>query len=146
MIRLPYSGDIWRDLGPSKQFAGCRHVQTLDGSTDAHVPPSHLGAARATDPVTSHEAARRQTPAKVRSEHRLVLQLLAKGPMTDFDLASLASIELKRTVKSVSLGVRRGELVRMGLVRNSGTFGVSDTGSRAIRWAITDAGRKELAA
>lgn len=144
MIRLPYSGHRWIE---TRRQNGLSYLTREDGQTTVIVPVDHLGpAARVTDPTTSHEAAARQTPAKVRSEHRLVLQLLAKGPMTDFDLASLASIELKRTVKSVSLGVRRGELVRMGLVRNSGTFGVSDTGSRAIRWAITDAGRKELAA
>jgi hypothetical protein len=143
VIRLPYSGHRWIE---TRRQNGLSYLTREDGQTTVIVPVDHLGVARATDPSTSHEAARRQTPAKVRSEHRLVLQLLAKGPMTDFDLASLASIELKRTVKSVSLGVRRGELVRMGLVRNSGTFGVSDTGSRAIRWAITDAGRKELAA
>jgi hypothetical protein len=144
VIRLPYSGHRWIE---TRRQNGLSYLTREDGQTTVIVPVDHLGpAARASDPVSSHEAAARQTPAKVRSEHRLVLQLLAKGPMTDFDLASLASIELKRTVKSVSLGVRRGELVRMGLVRNSGTFGVSDTGSRAIRWAITDAGRKELAA
>jgi hypothetical protein len=76
----------------------------------------------------------------------VVLELLTRGPLTDFDLAFQASQALGKPIKQTSVGVRRGELVRMGLVRNSGTFGVSDTGSRAIRWAITDAGRKELAA
>ncbi len=143
MIRLPYSGHRWIE---TRRQNGLSYLTREDGQTTVIVPVDHLGAARATDPVTSHESAARQTPAKVRNEHRVVLELLSKGPLTDFDLAYQASRTLGRPIKQTSVGVRRGELCRMGLVRNSGTYGTSDTGSRAIRWAITDAGRKELAA
>ncbi len=144
MIRLPYSGHRWIE---TRRQNGLSYLTREDGQTTVIVPVDHLEpAARATDPLTSHEAAARQTPAKVRTEHRVVLELLTRGPLTDFDLAFQASQALGKPIKQTSVGVRRGELVRMGLVRNSGTFGVSDTGSRAIRWAITDAGRKELAA
>ena len=146
--RLRDSGLLWRDLGPSRQYPGWRHVETVDGSTHAHVPPSYIlsPTARNTDPITSHQAARAQTPAKVRSEHRLVLELLRWEPLTDFDLAERASQTLQRKVKSVSIGKRRGELRDLGLVADSGLKGRSDTGSAAVRWCLTDAGHKELAA
>jgi hypothetical protein len=91
-------------------------------------------------------AAKAQTPAKVRTEHRLVLELLAMEPMSDFQLAAMASQSLGRKVKQTSVGVRRGELVRIGLVRDSGRKGTSDTGSACIVWELTQAGRKEVAA
>jgi hypothetical protein len=49
-------------------------------------------------------------------------------------------------VKQTSIGVRRKELVTIGLVRDSGRKGVSDTGSPCIVWEITAAGRAEVAA
>jgi hypothetical protein len=101
--------------------------------------------ARVTDPITSHMAAQAQTPAKVRSEHRLVLELLQWEALDDFELAKRASQALGRPVKQTSIGVRRGELRRIGLVADSGLKGKSDTGSPVIRWCLTDAGHKELA-
>jgi len=144
--RLRDSGLIWRDLGPSRRYPGYRHVETLDGSTDAHVPPSYILAptARRSDPVTSHQAAAAQTPAKVRTEHRLILELLQWEPLSDFELASRASQALGRIVKQTSLGVRRGELCKLGLVADSGTKGTSDTGSPCIRWALTHSGQAAL--
>jgi len=104
-------------------------------------------AARTTDPITSHEAAAMQTPDKVTNSHRLVMALLFEhGPMTDFDLADRASRASQVKVKQTSIGVRRAELVRLGLVVDSGFKGKSDTGARAIRWALTDSGRKEIGA
>jgi len=91
-------------------------------------------------------AAAAQTPAKVRSEHRLILELLQWEPLSDFDLAERASQALGRPVKQTSLGVRRGELTKLGLVTDSGLKGTSDTGSKCIRWVLTPAGQKELAA
>lgn len=138
----------WRVLGPSTRWPGHIHVERVDGTTDLHVLPHHiLGPnVRTTDPITSHQAARSQTPAKVRSEHRLVLELLRWEPLTDFDLAERASQTLQRKVKSVSIGKRRGELRDLGLVADSGLKGRSDTGFAAVRWCLTDAGHKELAA
>ena len=51
-----------------------------------------------------------------------------------------------RIVKQTSIGVRRGELVKVGMVRDSGTKGTSDTGSPCIRWALTNSGQDELKA
>ena len=146
--RLRDSGLLWRDLGPSRQYPGWRLVETVDGSTHAHVPPSYIlsPTARNTDPITSHQAARAQTPAKVRTEHRLILELLQWEPRSDFELATLASQALGRTVKQTSIGVRRGELCKLGLVADSGTRGTSDTGSPCIRWALTHSGQDALKA
>jgi hypothetical protein len=144
VIRLPYSGFGWI---PRPGSGSLVTLDREDGATWVVVPRSHVEpSARNTDPVTSHMAAKAQTPAKVRSEHRLVLELLAMEPMSDFQLAALASQHLGRLVKSVSLGVRRGELVRLGLVRDSGKKAKSDTGSACIVWELTQAGRKEVAA
>ena len=146
--RLRDSGLIWRELGPSRRYPGYVHVETVDGTTDAHVPPSYLlnPTARRNDPITSHQAAAAQTPAKVRTEHRLILELLQWEPLSDFELATRASQALGRTVKQTSIGVRRGELVKIGMVRDSGTKGTSDTGSPCIRWALTNFGQSELKA
>jgi hypothetical protein len=105
-----------------------------------------IGGHRSTDPVTSIEAAGRQTTDKVRTEHRVVLELLSMEPLTDFELAKRATQALRRPVKQTSIGVRRGELVRLGLVVDSGRKGVSDTGSSCIVWQLTNAGRQEVAA
>ena len=111
----------------------------------AHLVVPVEPTARVTDPITSHMAAQAQTPAKVRSEHRLVLELLQWEALDDFELAKRASQALGRPVKQTSIGVRRGELRRIGLVAGSGLKGKSDTGSPVIRWCLTDAGHKELA-
>ena len=99
------------------------------------IAPEHMvhGAARATDPPTSHAAAQRQTGEQISKSHRLVLDLLRANPggLTDFELAT------RTGKKQTSIGVRRGELVRMGLVRNSGLTRPSDTGSDAAVWVAT---------
>lgn len=147
-VRLPYTNRWYRNLGPSSVRPGSVHLEAVDGSYDVHVPPEHLIApnVRSTDHDTSRAAAAMQTPTKVRSEHRLVLELLRWEPLTDFDLAERASQALGRKVKSVSVGKRRGELRDMGLVADSGLRGKSDTGTKAIRWALTEAGVREVAA
>lgn len=146
MTRFRDSGVDWDIIGSTTTHYKVRDPRNHDvwGWLPKHwaLEP----AARVTDPVTSHQAAKAQTPTKVRSEHRLVLSLLQWEPLTDFDLAARASQALGRKVKQTSIGVRRSELVKAGLVRDSGTKGVSDTGSPAIRWCLTEAGVREAAA
>ena len=102
-------------------------------------------AARATDPATSHEAAATITVQRMRADHQLVLAALHDhGPMTDFGIAAKVSVALGRMVKATSLGVRRKELVTLGLVRNSGRRAPSDTGTSSIVWALTAAGVAEI--
>lgn len=96
---------------------------------------------RTTDPVTSHEA-----EAKVRPHasygRRLVLAALALRPATDFELAEATGWQ------QTSIGKRRGECVALGWVEAvtapDGTKckRPSPSGSPAIVWAITQAGRK----
>ena len=94
--------------------------------------------ARTSDPDTAHMAAASITPGKQRDSHQLVLRLLAEhGPLSDFDLARLATEARGSRVIPTSVGVRRKELVRAGLVVEHDRGGVSDTGSPCIRWALT---------
>jgi len=97
--------------------------------------------ARAADPDTAHTAAAEQSPFKVYAGHRLVLRLLADhGPLTDFQLAHHTGKQ------QTSIGCRRGELVKAGLVWNTDLEGWSDSMSPAIVWALTDRGRSVWAA
>ena len=109
------------------------------------LPAAIVPAARATDPATSHEAAATITVQRMRADHQLVLAALHDhGPMTDFGIAAKVSAALGRMVKATSLGVRRKELVTLGLVRNSGRRAPSDTGTSSIVWALTAAGDAEI--
>ena len=105
-----------------------------------------IAGARHSDPDTSHAAAAAQTVTKVRAMHNVVMCILEQGPATDFDLARKASLMLKRAVKQTSIGVRRKELERLGLVCDSGRRGVSDTGTSCVMWMLTNAGRQAAAA
>lgn len=144
--RLRDSNHEWEQIGSGPKGLKFRVVTNHD--IWAWFPPTHvLGpTARRSDPITSHQAAASQTPAKVRTEHRLILELLQWEPLSDFELASRASQALGRIVKQTSIGVRRGELVKVGMVRDSGIKGTSDTGSPCIRWALTNFGQSELKA
>jgi DNA N-6-adenine-methyltransferase (Dam) len=96
--------------------------------------------ARATDPSTSHAAANDARPRAER--HRdLALRILRDHPegLDDFSLAELAN------VPQTSIGVRRNELVKMGLVENTGRKTDSPHGSRCIVWACTQ-DRRQLPA
>lgn len=82
------------------------------------------------------EAARRAA-GHAATDRGLVLRVLAEhGPLSDFDIARIAGRA------QTSLGVRRGELVKLGLVRRYDRDGISDTGSACIRWTLTDAGKR----
>ena len=92
--------------------------------------------ARLTDPVTSHEAARSVAPRAGTDRAKVLQTLLDAGqPITDFKLAEL----LGRAQTSV--GVRRGELTRQGLVEAAG-IGTSPSQSKCITWRLTVEGRR----
>ena len=101
--------------------------------------------ARASDPDTSHQAGAR---AKLTAGHgrRLALEALAAahradhvypGGMTDFELAAVTGIQ------ATSVGKRRLELQRAGLVAKTDLHRLSPSGSPSIVWAITPAGLAE---
>jgi len=145
LARLDGSNMIWTVTGQRPD--GAYRLET--DRTYCFAEPQFvtvIGAARTSDPDTSHAAAAAQTDTKVRDMHRLVLCLLERGPMSDFDLAREATIVQKRAVKQTSIGVRRKELERLGLVCDSGRRGVSDTGTSCVRWMLTHAGREAVAA
>lgn len=82
--------------------------------------------ARASDPITSHEAA---ASVYMTEGQRIVLRaLLTIGPMPDEEL--VASVNLSPS----GARSRRAELVSMGLVEDSGETAVTSTGRRAIVW------------
>jgi|GEM_PF-1769928 len=94
-------------------------------------------AVRNTDPDTSHAAAQRAPTARAR-DRMLVLHEHAKHPagLTDFELA--ANLDRQQT----SVGKRRGELRDAGLIHDTGNRWPAPSGSAAIVWALTEAGRK----
>jgi hypothetical protein len=110
------------------------------GPSDLTVPTRYLvplaPGARATDPATSHAAARDQRRRLGEPHRRILAALMNAGThgLTDFEL------EKRTGRKQTSYGVRRGELVKAGLVTNTGTTRPSDTQSASTVWAVTPAG------
>ena len=99
-------------------------------------------AARASDPLTSHQAAR-DAQVNAGTGRALTLKFLARSPMTDFELAAATNWQ------QTSIGKRRGECVQRGWVEAHKLEGVqvtrpSPSGSAAMVWRITDAGRAVL--
>lgn len=96
---------------------------------------------RRTDPVTCHEAEAKVRP-HASTGRELVLRFLAIRPMTDFELSDHTGWQ------QTSIGKRRGECVALGYVEAftapDGTKckRLSPSGSPAIVWAITQAGRR----
>ncbi len=102
---------------------------------------SEQPAARNTDPDTSHDAAKAHPNIRAR-DRMLTLREHLRHPdgLTDFELA--ANLGRQQT----SLGKRRGELRDAGLIYDTGIRRPAPSGSPAIVWALTDEGRKLLAA
>jgi hypothetical protein len=89
--------------------------------------------ARTTDPSTSHQAA--QSVSVLRHRQWVLAAISDFGPMTDEAMVSLLdACELQ--ISPSSARTRRCELVRMGLVRESG-LGVTRSGRSAVRWEAT---------
>jgi hypothetical protein len=113
-----------------------------DGSavTDLIVETRYLvpltPGARHSDPGTAHAAAA-NARRRLGESHRRVLAALAQAGergLTDFELARITGR------KQTSYGVRRGELVKAGLVHRTGQTRPSDTQSDSAVWAISPAG------
>ena len=101
--------------------------------------------ARDTDPETSHVAAKIATMS-ASAGRMAALRHLAERPMTDFELAEASGMQ------QTSIGKRRGDCVPHGLVEpmldsaGKKVTRPSPTGSPAIVWQITQAGRAFYAA
>lgn len=85
--------------------------------------------ARRTDPDTSHQAAVRATLTAA-SGRKIALDTHRDHPagLTDFELADITGIA------QTSIGVRRCELVRLGLIEKTDFRRPSPSGSPAIVW------------
>lgn len=105
----------------------------LDGQADLftvdHGAAIITPRARRTDPDTSHAAAAR-TSLTAASGRKLALDTHARHPrgLTDFELADLTGYA------QTSIGVRRCELVRAGLIEKTDLRRPSPSGSPAIVW------------
>lgn len=86
--------------------------------------------ARNTDPDTSHEAAAALNPERLRG---IIFELLENGPLTDDELRGELDALGVRYEKS-SATKRRGDLVKLGLVEDTGDRRVSGSGRRMIVW------------
>jgi hypothetical protein len=96
--------------------------------------------ARNSDPVTSHIAADRAGMKASHNRLMVLRHLIASGPMTDFELAAVCGIQ------QTSIGKRRGECRDWYLVEQHKEDGEavtrkSPSGSPALVWGITEAGR-----
>lgn len=141
----PYRTEV--RIMPADRYTG----ELIPGGVPSYCDRSMLRPfttiARTSDPDTSHAAGQSISSERRRQVHQHILDVLAAhGPCTDFDLARLVAPLVGYPIKQTSVGVRRKELVRLGLVADSGQRGSSDTGATAIRWQITTAGRKDRAA
>lgn len=108
-----------------------------DLTLPAHMLAPATAGARATDPHTSHVAAASQTAERLSAGQRTVLAAIVnagRNGLTDFELAE------RTGSKQTSHGKRRGELVRHGLVADTGRTRPSDTGTQAKVWCATTAG------
>ena len=91
--------------------------------------------ARATDPETSHIAAKRPAwRARRDRTYVLIAHYEHSSGLTDFELAAL--LEKQQT----SVGKRRGELRDMGFIEETQDRRPAPSGSPAIVWRITQDG------
>ena len=95
-------------------------------------------------PETERKAAFTVMP-RTGTQRRMVLDAIAAAAdrgMTDFEV----SVALGNVTHRWVLATRRGELEAGGWVENSGRVRKTDTGSDAVVWVLTEAGRAQVAA
>lgn len=88
--------------------------------------------ARATDPITSHQAAD-DAKRNVKATRKQVLLAHASHPsgLTDYELADIVGLQQN------SAGKRRGDLRDVGYVEQTGDRRPAPSGSSCIVWRIT---------
>lgn len=99
-----------------------------------------MPGARLSDPETSHEAAK--SVSSITATQAAILKLLSAFPMTDEDLIYFYEQQIKmgadeRDVPRAShsgIRSRRAELVKQGLVKDSGERHKLSSGRQAIGW------------
>lgn len=128
---------------PAREFdlfcPRCRAESMAAGLSIAVASPMH----RSRDPATSRAAAAR---VNVSAGRHVALHWLARGPATDFELATFSGLQ------QTSIGKRRLECQRAGWVEEHVLEGgktltrPAPSGAAAIVWRLTDAGRIALRA
>lgn len=93
---------------------------------------SLLAGARATDPETSHAAARGARKHAKADRQRALEALIDAGArgLTDFELGDLIGRQ------QTSAGKRRGELVTLGVVEWAGSWRPAPSGAKARVWRV----------
>lgn len=130
-----------RDATDGRTIDLFSHTDAVGANACRATVSSFRPVARSTDPETSLAAAELATLRASRNQILVLRTLVKEGPLTDFELAERTGIQ------QTSIGKRRGECVKAGLV--AATFcaetGRSYTrpapsGAAAIVWRLTDAG------
>lgn len=113
-----------------------------------------MTSARATDPGTSHEAARSISTVAVSRIHLAILMILspwANGDipivMTDEQIANQirAANDTLARYSDTNFRSRRAELVKMGFVaQQTNMYGETRSGRRANLWKLTTSGLNHL--
>lgn len=97
-----------------------------------------MPAARLTDPQTSHDAA--DSVNNLTATKRAILRLIQAEPMTDDTLIgtymTMARLELAPMASESGIRSRRAELVRQGVVKDSGERQVLRSGRKAVVWQV----------
>lgn len=123
--RSSYAGDPLLQMNPTRALAEA----VVDRLADRPVQPAR--------PTDTQLAAGARTAPRIRGHRARILALLQRQGVTDEQIATATGLGLN-TVRP-----RRGELVSQGLVEDSGQRGRTATGSPAIIWRVTDAGRQQ---
>lgn len=93
-----------------------------------------MPAARKNDPITSHEAA--QSVAQITKTQDFILMIL-ETPATDEMLISrYRSTRHAPEASDSGIRTRRAELVRKGLVVDTGERGFTQSGRQSIVWGL----------
>lgn len=130
-------------LGMPLRYPGPPTAQprvSIPGPRVTPLPEPLEAHARTTDPITSHEAAASIGSDKLRRSQLAVLSMFQRfGPMHDHDLvdrytASSSSSLIDQSTSGIR--TRRKELVRSGVLEDSGEKGILPSGRRAIIWRI----------
>lgn len=110
--------------------------------TDIPIPFGEHPVARSADPETSHEAA--ESVRNVTDTHDRILGLLRSyGPLTDSGIREIWTRLLFPRTTDSGLRTRRAELVKAGLVVDTGTRVKLASGRRSIVWGLASVQRDE---
>ena len=144
------------ELVPNRELGEQLTMWVLQRQESADVPH-----ARTTDPLTSHEAAASVTEVTISATREYILKYLnyyrhqdyrqtdwegltVAERCTDEAIAEYLDSQGRKSSRS-GVSTRRLELQRAGYVEDSGEFGHTKGGRRAIAWRITDKGQEAIA-